>query len=100
MRDGGDDFTITPVSLHVDDIGDAPRGEVGTGPGNHFKLAERIAGIFGKEVIWVTTKGSDSIYGVVVPGGDHMVEAPTFQGSNHVFGVAINRGGFLAISSP
>ena len=100
MRDGGDNFTITPVSLHVDDIGTATRGEVGTGPGNHFKLAERIAGIFRKEVVWVTTKGSDSINGVVVPGGDHMVGAPTFQGSNHVFGVAINRVGFVAISYP
>ena len=100
MRDGGDDFTITPLSLHFDDIGTASRGEVGTSPSNHFKLAERIAGIFGKEVVWVTTKGNDSINGVVVPGGDHMVGAPTVQGSNHVFGVAINRVGYLAISYP
>jgi len=64
----GHDLTVTPVSLPVDPAGDgAKRGDnAGAGPDSHFKLAERISGIFGKEIVWITNSGSFDINGVVV----------------------------------
>lgn len=68
---GGHEITVTPESLPVNFADDAgKRGDhTGAGPCNHSALAERITGIFGKEVVWITTSGKFSNNGVVVPGG-------------------------------
>ena len=66
----GHDATVTPVSVPVDAAGDGSGRARGDGPQNHFQLAEWIAGIFGKEIVWVTSEGSFGINGVVLPGGE------------------------------
>jgi hypothetical protein len=66
----GYDATVTPVSVHVDAAGDGSRGTRGRGASNSFSLAEKLAGIFGKEIVWFTSKGAFSINGVVVGGGE------------------------------
>ncbi|MES2238471.1 MAG: hypothetical protein V4500_12075 [Pseudomonadota bacterium] len=65
----GHTFTITPVSLPVDAAANERGGESRAGPGNRYALAERVAKLFDKEVVWITAKGDFDINGVVVPGG-------------------------------
>lgn len=68
IKKQGHDFTITPVALPVNVADDAGERERGSSPKNSFALAERIASVFGKEVVWVTSSGPFFINGVVVPG--------------------------------
>lgn len=65
----GHDFAVTPGSVPVDAAGNAGERTSGSGPKNNFSLAEFIAKIFGKEIVWVTVDGPSSFNGVVVPGG-------------------------------
>lgn len=72
LRRQGHQFTITPVSLPVDRSADAEgRGDnAGTSPSDSFRLAERLAGVFGKRVVWMRADGPKRINGVVIAGAD------------------------------
>lgn len=64
----------TPVSLPVDVADDAGERSKGISPKNSFALAERLASVFGKEVVWFTASGPFAINGVVVPGRQHSTQ--------------------------
>ena len=53
LKSEGYNFTITPVALPERTTGGGAQGrpDEGTGTRDSFRLAERVSGIFGKEVI-------------------------------------------------
>lgn len=63
-RKGGHNFTFTPVRAPKEmPVNSADAGT----PRTSARLAERIAGIFGKGVIWIKARGDFTIDGVVEP---------------------------------
>jgi hypothetical protein len=53
LKSEGYSFTITPVTLPVGTVGGGGEwgDNAGTGAKSHFRLAERVSGILGKEII-------------------------------------------------
>lgn len=88
LKQQGVDFTITPVSLPVDASADAARRQIGTRPKDSFSLAQRIAGLFNKKIIWMQADGDFSINGAITSGmPDYVfIDARTEKPAHVVFG--------------
>mgnify|MGYP001578597867 CR=1 FL=1 len=68
LRRQGDNFTITPVALPANLVQDAGERERGAGPANSFELAERVSGLFGKEIVWMQAQGTFPVIGITGKG--------------------------------
>lgn len=63
LRGAGNNVTVTPVSVPNNVADDAKGGS----PKTDFALAERLATVFGKKVIWITSAGDAPFSGVTAP---------------------------------